>query len=103
LITLSLYAATKKSNELMVHSYSHLYDLATTGLRFFTVHGPWGRPNMASFLFTDAILNGREIKVFNHSKINMISLISIILLKVLYVLKLQYRCVTPKTQIRLPH
>jgi UDP-glucuronate 4-epimerase len=64
----SLYAATKKSNELMAHSYSHLYDLATTGLRFFTVYGPWGRPDMAPFLFTDAILNDREIKVFNHGK-----------------------------------
>lgn len=64
----SLYAATKKSNELMAHSYSHLYDLPTTGLRFFTVYGPWGRPDMAPFLFTDAILNGREIKIFNHGK-----------------------------------
>ena len=64
----SLYAATKKSNELMAHSYSNLYDLATTGLRFFTVYGPWGRPDMAPFLFTDAILNDREIKVFNHGK-----------------------------------
>jgi UDP-glucuronate 4-epimerase len=64
----SLYAATKKSNELMAHSYSHLYDLATTGLRFFTVYGPWGRPDMAPFLFTDAILKDREIKVFNHGK-----------------------------------
>ena len=64
----SLYAATKKSNELMAHSYSHLYDLPTTGLRFFTVYGPWGRPDMAPFLFTDAIVNDREIKVFNHGK-----------------------------------
>ncbi|MCG6201915.1 NAD-dependent epimerase [Psychromonas antarctica] len=64
----SLYAATKKSNELMAHSYSHLYDLPTTGLRFFTVYGPWGRPDMAPFLFTDAIINDREIKVFNHGK-----------------------------------
>ena len=64
----SLYAATKKSNELMAHTYSHLYDLPTTGLRFFTVYGPWGRPDMAPFLFTDAILNDREIKVFNHGK-----------------------------------
>lgn len=62
----SLYAATKKSNELMAHSYSHLYDLPTTGLRFFTVYGPWGRPDMAPYLFTDAILNDREIKVFNN-------------------------------------
>ena len=64
----SLYAATKKSNELMAHSYSHLYDIPTTGLRFFTVYGPWGRPDMAPFLFTDAILNDRPIKVFNHGK-----------------------------------
>jgi UDP-glucuronate 4-epimerase len=64
----SLYAATKKSNELMAHSYSHLYDIPTTGLRFFTVYGPWGRPDMAPFLFTDAILNDREIKIFNHGK-----------------------------------
>tara|TARA_R110000796_G_scaffold14444_18_gene47210 strand:+ start:989 stop:1993 length:1005 start_codon:yes stop_codon:yes gene_type:complete len=64
----SLYAATKKANELMAHSYSHLYDLPTTGLRFFTVYGPWGRPDMAPFLFTDAILNNREIKVFNNGK-----------------------------------
>lgn len=64
----SLYAATKKSNELMAHTYSHLYDLPTTGLRFFTVYGPWGRPDMAPFLFTDAINNNREIKVFNNGK-----------------------------------
>ncbi|NMA73151.1 MAG: NAD-dependent epimerase [Bacteroidales bacterium] len=62
----SLYAATKKSNELMAHTYSHLYDLPTTGLRFFTVYGPWGRPDMALFLFTEAILNDEPIKVFNH-------------------------------------
>jgi UDP-glucuronate 4-epimerase len=62
----SLYAATKKANELMAHTYSHLYGLACTGLRFFTVYGPWGRPDMALFLFTDAILNGRPIQVFNH-------------------------------------
>lgn len=64
----SLYAATKKANELMAHSYSHLYELPCTGLRFFTVYGPWGRPDMALFLFTDAILNGKPIKVFNHGK-----------------------------------
>lgn len=64
----SLYAATKKANELMAHSYSHLYGLATTGLRFFTVYGPWGRPDMAPFLFTDAIANDRSIKVFNDGK-----------------------------------
>ena len=65
---LSLYAATKKSNELMAHTYSHLYELPTTGLRFFTVYGPWGRPDMALFLFTRAILEGRPIDVFNHGK-----------------------------------
>jgi len=64
----SLYAATKKANELMAHSYSHLFGLPCTGLRFFTVYGPWGRPDMALFLFTDAILEGRPIKVFNHGK-----------------------------------
>jgi UDP-glucuronate 4-epimerase len=63
---LSLYAATKKANELMAHSYSHLYALPTTGLRFFTVYGPWGRPDMALFLFTRAILAGKPIDVFNH-------------------------------------
>ena len=62
----SLYAATKKANELMAHTYSHLYGLPTTGLRFFTVYGPWGRPDMALFLFTKAILEGRPIDVFNH-------------------------------------
>jgi len=64
----SLYAATKKANELMAHTYSHLYGLACTGLRFFTVYGPWGRPDMALFLFTDAILKGRPIQVFNHGR-----------------------------------
>jgi len=64
----SLYAATKKANELMAHSYSHLYQIPTTGLRFFTVYGPWGRPDMALFLFTKAILSGEAIKVFNHGK-----------------------------------
>jgi UDP-glucuronate 4-epimerase len=64
----SLYAATKKANELMAHTYSHLYDIPTTGLRFFTVYGPWGRPDMAPWLFTSAILEGRPIKVFNHGK-----------------------------------
>lgn len=62
----SLYAASKKANELMAHTYSHLYDLPTTGLRFFTVYGPWGRPDMALFLFTKAILAGKPIKVFNY-------------------------------------
>jgi UDP-glucuronate 4-epimerase len=64
----SLYAATKKSNELMAHTYSSLYSLPTTGLRFFTVYGPWGRPDMALFLFTKAILEGSPIDVFNHGK-----------------------------------
>jgi UDP-glucuronate 4-epimerase len=64
----SLYAATKKANELMAHTYSHLYGLPTTGLRFFTVYGPWGRPDMALFLFTKAILEGRPIDVFNYGK-----------------------------------
>jgi UDP-glucuronate 4-epimerase len=64
----SLYAATKKANELMAHTYSHLFRLPTTGLRFFTVYGPWGRPDMAYFLFTKAILAGRPINVFNHGK-----------------------------------
>ena len=61
----SLYAATKKSNELIAHSYSHLYGLPTTGLRFFTVYGPWGRPDMALFLFTKAMINGQPINLFN--------------------------------------
>lgn len=65
---ISLYAATKKANELMAHTYSHLYGLPTTGLRFFTVYGPWGRPDMALFLFTKAILNDEPIKVFNYGK-----------------------------------
>ena len=64
----SLYAATKKANELMAHTYSHLYALPTTGLRFFTVYGPWGRPDMALFLFTKAILAGEPIDVFNHGE-----------------------------------
>ena len=64
----SLYAATKKANELMAHTYSHLFGLPTTGLRFFTVYGPWGRPDMALFLFTRAILEGRPIDVFNHGQ-----------------------------------
>lgn len=64
----SLYAATKKSNELMAHTYSHLYGLPTTGLRYFTVYGPWGRPDMSPWLFTSAILENRPIKIFNHGK-----------------------------------
>ncbi len=65
---LSLYAATKKANELMAHTYAHLYGVPCTGLRFFTVYGPWGRPDMALFLFTKAILAGRPIEVFNHGR-----------------------------------
>jgi len=67
---ISLYAATKKSNELMAHTYSHLYGIETIGLRFFTVYGPWGRPDMALFLFTDAILNNKPIKVFNNGDLS---------------------------------
>src|SRR5256712_7144535 len=66
----SLYAATKKANELMAHSYAHLYELPCTGLRFFTVYGPWGRPDMALFLFTKAILEGKSIDVFNQGKMH---------------------------------
>ena len=65
---LSLYAATKKANEMMAHSYSHLYGIPTTGLRFFTVYGPWGRPDMAMFIFAKAILEGRPIQLFNHGE-----------------------------------
>jgi UDP-glucuronate 4-epimerase len=65
---LSLYGATKKANELMAHTYAHLFALPATGLRFFTVYGPWGRPDMAMWLFTDAILQGRPIKLFNHGR-----------------------------------
>ncbi len=65
---ISLYAATKKANELMAHTYSHLYQLPTTGLRFFTVYGPWGRPDMAAYLFTKAIMEERPIDVFNHGR-----------------------------------
>lgn len=67
---ISLYAATKKSNELMAHSYSHLYKIETIGLRFFTVYGPWGRPDMAMFLFTDAIFNNKAIKIFNKGNLS---------------------------------
>jgi UDP-glucuronate 4-epimerase len=65
---ISLYAATKRANELMAHSYSHLYRLPVTGLRFFTIYGPWGRPDMAIFLFTRAILEGKPIRLFNHGR-----------------------------------
>jgi UDP-glucuronate 4-epimerase len=67
---ISLYAATKKSNELMAHTYSHLFNIPTTGLRFFTVYGPWGRPDMAPYLFADAISNDRSIKVFNNGNMS---------------------------------
>ena len=67
---ISLYASTKKSNEMMAHTYSHLYNISTTGLRFFTVYGPWGRPDMAPMLFSDAILNDRAINVFNHGNMS---------------------------------
>ncbi len=67
---ISIYAATKKSNELMAHTYSHLFNIETIGLRFFTVYGPWGRPDMAMFLFTDAILNDKQIKVFNNGNLS---------------------------------
>jgi len=67
---ISLYAATKKANELMAHTYSHLYGIQTIGLRFFTVYGPWGRPDMAMFLFTDAIFKQQPIKVFNHGNLS---------------------------------
>ena len=67
---ISLYAATKKANELMAYTYSHLYNMETIGLRFFTVYGPWGRPDMALFLFTDAIINNRPIKVFNNGELS---------------------------------
>src|SRR5215468_8399316 len=65
----SIYAATKKANELMAHVYSHLHQLPTTGLRFFTVYGPWGRPDMAPFLFTKSIFEGAQLKVFNHGNL----------------------------------
>jgi UDP-glucuronate 4-epimerase len=67
---ISLYAATKKANELMAHAYSHLYGFETIGLRFFTVYGPWGRPDMAMFLFTEAIINGQPVKVFNNGDLS---------------------------------
>ena len=65
---LSIYAASKLSNELIAYTYSHLYGLNTTGLRFFTVYGPWGRPDMAMYIFTEKIRNGKKIQVFNHGK-----------------------------------
>ena len=71
----SLYAATKRANELMAHSYSNLFNINTTGLRFFTVYGPWGRPDMAPMIFTKSILNKKTIKIFNHGKCSEILLI----------------------------
>ena len=65
---LSVYAATKRSNEIMAHTYSHLFKIPTTGLRFFTVYGPWGRPDMALFMFTKSILEGKKISVYNYGK-----------------------------------
>ena len=65
---ISIYAASKKTNELIAHTYSHLYNLNTTGLRFFTVYGPWGRPDMAMYIFTDKIKHGKKIPVFNHGR-----------------------------------
>jgi len=79
---LSLYAASKKANELMAHTYSNLYDLPTTGLRFFTVYGPWGRPDMALFKFTKAMLAGEKIPVFNYGKHRRDLLMLMILLRV---------------------
>jgi dTDP-4-dehydrorhamnose reductase len=81
---ISLYAATKKSNELMAHTYSHLFGSPATGLRFFTVYGPWGRPDMALFLFTRAILEGRPIDVFNHGRMQRDSPTSTTSLRVSY-------------------
>lgn len=78
----SLYAATKKSNELMAHAYSKLYSIPTTGVRFFTVYGPWGRPDMAPCLFMKAILNGDPIKVFNNGQMRRDLHISMISLQV---------------------
>ena len=68
---ISLYAATKKSNELMAHAYSHLYKIPSTGLRFFTVYGPWGRPDMAPMIFAKSILSGEEINIYNLSLIHI--------------------------------
>jgi UDP-glucuronate 4-epimerase len=97
----SLYAATKKANELMAHSYSHLYGLPTTGLRFFTVYGPWGRPDMAYFLFTQAILEGRPIDVFNHGEMKRdFTYIDDVVEGVTRVLD---RVATPETGTTVPH
>ena len=97
---ISLYAATKKSNELMAHTYSHLYDIPTTGLRFFTVYGPWGRPDMAPFLFTDAIINDRPIKVFNNGEMSRdFTYIDDIVNGILLVLKNPPLNITPKYKL----
>ena len=87
----SLYAASKKANELMAHTYSHLYRIPTTGLRFFTVYGPWGRPDMALFKFTHNILAGKPIDVFNYGTIDVISPISTILSRACYVCSTGFR------------
>lgn len=98
---ISLYAATKKANELMAHSYSSLYSLPTTGLRFFTVYGPWGRPDMAYFLFTKAILEGKPIDVFNHGEMKRdFTYITDIAEGVLLVLD---RIATPMSGTKIPH
>ena len=67
-----LYDATKRANELMAHTYAHLYGLPVTGMRFFTVYGPWGRPDMAYFKFAEAITSGREIEIYNHGSYNFV-------------------------------
>jgi UDP-glucuronate 4-epimerase len=97
----SLYAATKKANELMAHTYSHLYGIPTTGLRFFTVYGPWGRPDMAPFLFADAIFNNKPIKVFNHGDmLRDFTYIDDIVENVIRVLD---KTATPSTSTRAPY
>ena len=93
---ISLYAATKKSNELMAHTYNHLYGIQTTGLRFFTVYGPWGRPDMAPMLFADAISNDRPIKVFNNGEMNRdFTYIDDIVDGIIKVIDSQLNCNTP--------
>ncbi|MGM0505324.1 MAG: NAD-dependent epimerase/dehydratase family protein, partial [Bacteroidota bacterium] len=97
---ISLYAASKKSNELMAHTYSYLYQLPTTGLRFFTVYGPWGRPDMALFLFTKAIVEGKAIDVYNHGNMQRdFTYIDDIVTGIINVLKNPAK---PKTSINLP-
>ena len=90
---ISLYAATKKSNELIASSYSHLYDLNTTGLRFFTVYGPWGRPDMAYYIFTDKIINNQPIKVFNNGNLKRdFTYIDDIVFGIKAAIKKNYKC-----------